>query len=303
MKKLRIIQIMLLMVLGAGANAQQIPQHSQFMFNDFLVNPAITGTKDYFQAISNNRYQWIGVVDAPRTYVLSVYGPHRSKNMGFGGYIFNDVTGPTTRSGINLSYGYQFQLTSDIKLSLGLAAGLLQYKIDATKIDFHDPEVVIGDNMYTDYLPDGNAGVYMYGSNYFFGIAGNQLFNNRVKLDGSRSDSQMQLKTHLNVIGGYRFPISDAFAIEPSVQLKYILSTSIYQAELNARFIYDEDIWAGISYRHDDAVSVLVGYEILDQIFIGYSYDISTTKLIDYSTGTHELMIGAKFNKLKQDSE
>jgi len=66
---------------------QQLPQFTQYMFNDYMINPAVAGTHNYYQIRMNNRYQWVGVPDAPLTNTLSVYGPHGSKDMGFGGYL------------------------------------------------------------------------------------------------------------------------------------------------------------------------------------------------------------------------
>ena len=83
--------------------AQQLPHFSQYYLNDFLINPAIAGTRNYFEGISTHRYQWEGIVDAPRTYTLSVNGPIKSQKMGLGGYIFTDIAGPTRRTGFSLS--------------------------------------------------------------------------------------------------------------------------------------------------------------------------------------------------------
>ncbi|MBI4645032.1 MAG: PorP/SprF family type IX secretion system membrane protein [Bacteroidia bacterium] len=190
------IKIIGLLAIGCytGLYAQQLPQQSQYMFNDLMYNPAVAGTRDYYQAISNNRYQWIGIVDAPRTYMLSVYGPNRGLNMGYGGYIFNDVTGPTSRTGLNAAYAYQFKATEDLKISLGLSLGLLQYKVDFTKITFKEEEKTIENELNTDYMPDANFGVYVFSSKYYGCFSVNQLFNNRIKIYDKRADSDSRLK-------------------------------------------------------------------------------------------------------------
>ena len=80
MKKLTIL--IFVAGLGFAAQAQQIPQYSQYMVNDYILNPAITGMHDYFEVKSNNRIQWVGINDAPRTFLLSVHGPFSKYNMG-----------------------------------------------------------------------------------------------------------------------------------------------------------------------------------------------------------------------------
>lgn len=302
MKRIRIFLVLFTICSVWQVNAQQLPQYSQYMLNDFIINPAITGSKDHFRAISNNRYQWLGIVDAPRTYTLSVYGPHKHQPMGFGGFIYQDVTGPTSRLGAQAAYSYQFKASDALNISLGLSAGFMQYKIDATKITFHDVEVNIQDNMYTDYLPDASFGVYAYGDNYYGGVSVNQLFNNRIKVAGTRAESETNLVSQINLMGGYRYDINETFSIEPSVLVRYELQAP-FAAELNAKVIYNKYVWGGISYRYDDAVSVLIGYEILEQIYFAYAYDFSTSAIRNHSSGTHEIMIGARFNKYKQELE
>src|SRR5258708_3570702 len=125
MKKL--LYILFIITLVTKAIAQQLPQYSNYIINDYVMNPAIGGTNPYFEAKSNNRYQWVGITDAPRTYVLSVHGPLKSLNMGLGGMLFTDIVGPTHRTGFYLSYAYHIRVTEKVKVSLGISAGVLQF--------------------------------------------------------------------------------------------------------------------------------------------------------------------------------
>ena len=109
---------MLFVFFGFGSFAQQLPQSTQYMINDYVLNPAIGGNKSYFDAKANQRLQWVGVTDAPRTFVFSLHGPMQNQKVGLGGFIFSDITGPTRRTGAKISYAYHFKLTDDIKLSL-----------------------------------------------------------------------------------------------------------------------------------------------------------------------------------------
>src|SRR6266550_1116049 len=121
------IKVVLLLFFATGAVAQQLPQYTQYMFNDFVMNPAIAGRNNFWEAKSNNRYQWQGITDAPRTYILSLQGPFKNLKMGIGGNIFTDIVGPTRRTGFNMAYAYHIKLNSTYKLSFGINAGVLQY--------------------------------------------------------------------------------------------------------------------------------------------------------------------------------
>ena len=63
MKKISLLFVSIFM--GSMLYAQQIPQLSQFMINDFAINPAIAGMNDYYQIKTSLRNQWVGIDDAP----------------------------------------------------------------------------------------------------------------------------------------------------------------------------------------------------------------------------------------------
>lgn len=292
--------IIAVFVLGSfSLKAQQMPHYTQYMLNDYIVNPAFAGLEDYFQAKANYRYQWAGIVDAPVTYVLSLYGPHRTKDMGYGGYIFNDVTGPTSRSGFYGSYSYIVKLKEGMNLSFGLSVGFLQYKIDGTKIDMLDIEdPSIQSTMYTAKTPDATFGTLLKGKNYYAGLSVAQLLNNKLEIYNPQTASLNKLKSHLYILGGYKYAVNDKFTAEPSVLFK-MTGPAPPSFEISAKAVYRDAVWAGLSYRSADALAVIIGYNYKDQLFFGYSYDISMSSLSPYTSGSHEIMISARFNKIK----
>lgn len=299
------------MLLGVGlASGQQIPNLTQYVFNDYLYNPAIGGIYDYYQVKTNYRYQWAGIKDAPRTYLLSAYGPHKSMPMGYGGYIFSDVIGPTSKLGIYGSYAYNIKVSGDIRLSMGTFVGLTQYKIDLSALDFdvqtdaQDPVLANG-STYTKFLPDASLGFYLYTSQYYGGVSVMQLFSNKIEtVESDEVDYKKvtsRLNNHLILMGGYKYNINRDFDIEAGSLIKMVKGSPI-QVDINVRSIYQKMVWFGVNYRSGDAVSLLAGYNYQDMLYLGISYDITTSELRNYSSGTYEIMIGVKFNKIKQSS-
>ena len=281
--------------------AQQLPQYSQYMLNEMAINPAVAGRDDFAEVRSNNRHQWLGITDAPRTYMLTLQGPIKDKNMGLGMNIYTDIVGPTRRTGINFSYAYHLKLQSDLHLSLGLSAGLQQWGIDGSKITLReegDQQLI---NSYrTAPLPDLGAGIYFYKKDkFYFGFSLPQMYQAPIGLyDGSSNKSK--LVSQINVNGAYKIEIDEQFTVEPSFLVKYQKPAPV-KVDIGGRVIYKKEIWAGLVYRHKDAVSFLLGYMFKDYLSIGYSYDITTTQVRKYSSGTHELMLGLKFSR-KQSS-
>jgi len=285
--------------------AQQLPHYSNYMLNDYPMNPAVGGSNPYFVGMSNNRYQWIGITDAPRTYMLSVNGPTKNLKMGLGGLLFTDIVGPTRRTGLYLSYAYHIKVSQKVRVSMGLSAGLLQFMVDGSKITLHDPQDnVISNGVESTFIPDFGAGIYVYSTDHkwYAGASVPQITQNRVRFYNYTSTGLSRLATHYYATAGYKFDLGEDFKLEPSACLKYV-QPAPFQFDLGLRVIYKEKIWLGGAFRYLDAVSAMVGFTMQENIMLAYSYDFTMTDIRKYSTGTHELMIGIKFHKTPDKSK
>lgn len=292
----KIVYITFLCLLISIVNAQQLPQYTQYMLNEMAINPAVSGKDAYADVRSNNRYQWLGITDAPRTYMLTLHAPFKNRHHGMGTHIYTDIVGPTRRVGISLAYAYHIKVAEKTFVSLGLSAGIQQWGIDGHKITLHDGG---DDNLVIQYqtktVPDFGAGLYVHNDKFYFGISAPQIYQSPIKLyvDG---DNKGTLVTHFLVNGAYKFNVGEDFKIEPSFLVKYA-SPAPAKIDVGLRAIYKDQIWLGGGYRHNDAFTALVGFMYKNYLMIGYSYDITTTNIKKYSTGTHELMLGLRFSK------
>jgi type IX secretion system PorP/SprF family membrane protein len=297
---MRIILIIsaLLILTCSGINAQ-VAHFTQYMFNDFVTNPAVAGTNSYYQIRSNHRFQWIGLTDPPLTNTLSVYGPSSKQPMGVGGYIYNDVTGPTSRTGVSGSYAYNVAINNDIRLSMGLSMGMLQYKIDGTQLSPKDiSDLSIQPVVYSTYVPDASVGVYAYSDDVWYaGLSVTQLFNNNLKIFDEKNGMN-RIKSHIYITGGYKYEIDRDFAIEPSAIIK-ISAPRMFQFDISTRVIWQEMVWGGLAYRHKDACSILLGYAYDEKFYFGYAYDLGINSMRKYNSGSHEIMIGYRFKEMR----
>jgi type IX secretion system PorP/SprF family membrane protein len=300
MNKLNYFFCVLLVFTITDSIGQQLPQYSQYLINDYVLNPAVGGSNNYFEAKSNHRFQWVGLTDAPRTFILSINGPLKTKNMGVGGYIFTDVTGPTSRFGAYFSYAYHIQINSEFKLGMGLFGGILQYNVDGSKITLLDKADTLGSTIESVTLPDAGFGLYGYSEKFYFGFSIPQLLQNKLKLNNN-IQTQGKLTSHILVTTGYKFEAGNEFEIEPSILLKYVNPVPI-QFDFSTKVTYQKTIWIGASYRTQDAMSALLGYVYKDQLLISYSFDFTTSNLKNYSAGTHEIMLGIRFENNNSNS-
>ncbi len=287
----------ILLLIGCSAYAQQTAMYSQYFFNNYAYNPAIGGTQKTVDVSSNHRYQWVGLTDAPRTYTLTVNGPTKNKKMGIGAKLFTDHVGPTRQTGLQFSYSYIFNVSEKVKLSLGLSAGILEWKVDGHKINLYSAgdQVLVNAVMRT-LVPDAAFGFHLFHDKWYIGASAQNLLQSKLTFTNTQNTNQSKQEDHYYINGGYRFQLGDDFQIEPGLIVKYVTPAPI-QFDPMLRFIWKEQFWIGGVYRTMDAASAMIGFNYKKNLAIGYSYDFTMSNLRNYSSGTHELMLSVKFIK------
>ena len=277
-------------------HGQQIPQLTQFMINDYAINPAIAGMNDYYQIKTSVRNQWVGIEDAPKTTLLSIYGKSNDR-VGLGGLVFNDQVGPTSRAGANLTYAYHINLSQRIKLSLALSGGFTQFKIDKENWNISNPDdPLLNGGEIVNLVPDATFGFNIYNEdNWYLGASVPQLLNSELILtdDNDNVTLDANLARHINVMGLYNVELNYYWDIQPSILFKSVLDQS--QLDIGLKTIYNDNLWIGMDYRNNGDISALLGFFIQDRYIVGYSYDIPNTEISSYTSGSHEFMFGITF--------
>ena len=295
-----------------GANAQQVPLYSQYMMNGFLLNPAVAGSEGYTALNLTVREQWLGLKDAPKTQAISGQTrllknsyisknssvrrrqrmSSRSGNIGLGGYVFNDQNGPISRTGLQLSYAYHIRMNRS-QLSFGLSGIAYQFAIDDSKISLEDPS----DQIYLNaaksiFIPDASAGVYYSDPKTYAGLSVSQLFQSALRL-GEKGYAEYKMMRYYYLTAGYDIDINENFTIEPSFLLK-AAENKTYQVDINSKFIFNEEYWAGISYRTGGALIFMGGVRV-DKFFFGYAFDYTLSSIMKRTYGSHEIMVAVRF--------
>ena len=299
MKKMKKISILFFAICFGGIlKAQQLPQITQYMNNNYAINPAVAGMYDYYQVNTSIRNQWVGINDAPRTTVISIYGKH-SDNVGLGGTVYNDVTGPTSRAGGAASYTYAFSLTAKMKLSLALQGGFTQFKIIKSGLSVEDPtDPILKGGDIVRVLPDATFGLNLSGDKWYIGAAIPQLLSSELKLM-EFNDTIIQtgkLASHIYVLGSYTYDINSAISIEPSFFLRAVAGVKT-QIDFGVKSEYKELFWLGMNYKMNNdlsSIATLLGFNINDRYNIGYSYGMPSSATSNYHSGSHEFMLGVR---------
>ena len=299
MKKISILFFAI--CLGGALKAQQLPQITQYMNNNYAVNPAVAGMYDYYQVNTTIRNQWVGMNEGPRTNVISIYGRH-SDNVGLGGTVYNDVTGPTSRSGGSASYTYALSLTAKMKLSLALQGGFTQFKLIKSELSVKQAgDVIIMGGNIVRTLPDATFGLNLSGDKWYIGAAIPQLLSSELRLmddDFARiydtTSQNGKLASHIYVLGSYTYDINSAISIEPSFFLRAVAGVKT-QIDFGVKSEYKELFWLGMNYKMNNnlsSIATFLGFNINDRYNIGYSYGMPSSATSNYYSGSHEFMLG-----------
>jgi len=305
---------------------QQLAQYSQYLHNPILINPATTGINNNVNINLSYRNQWTGFNEAPKTYYLSVdatlfreknssslrmsrpgYTVVRKRsttlNHGVGGFVIADTYGAFSNTSAYLTYAMHITLSKTIKMSLGLSAGMSHWKLNEDKVTVADPndetyKYLISQDLSKTFF-DLSGGLWVYSDKFYVGYSSAQLLQNQIRSVDVPSDAKINV--HHFVTAGYKFQIGENFELTPSIMLKY-MNPSPGSFDFNVKVSYQNSVWGGISYRHNDAIVAMVGYELNDRFNIGYSYDITLSGLRSYSSGSHEIVLRAKIFKTAQRS-
>ena len=307
--------MVLLLMLGfsSALEAQQLPLYSQYVFNGFMVNPAIAGYDGYTSFNTTARQQWLGFGQAPRTFSASwqtrvlrksykiINRPVASDNrlkpstkgrVGLGAYVINDVNAKFSRTGLSFAYAYHIFFRRQ-QLSFGLAGKVIQYRLDKDQLTFGedgDP-VMDGDFATVAYSPDADFGIHFYDPNYVVGFSISNLLETAVKAGGNPM-ADYGTERHYWLMGAYRFRVSELLELEPATLLKTSENWNP-QGDFTLKVHIAEQFWGGLSYRTDKSMILLIGVRI-EGLYFGYSFDWALSEIGHFNYGSHEITLSYK---------
>ena len=310
----RFVFILLIFLNVSLTYGQQLPLYSQYLYNKFLINPAVAGSDGYTSVSLTAREQWVGYSGAPRTFSVSwqtrilkksfilkqtrikreIFRPKSDGRVGFGGYVFSDKNGLIQRNGFQMSYAYHMWLQKSTQLSFGLAFTGYYYKIDEKQINFEDPnEPWLNNNLRRGiFVPDLSFGIYVLNSKYSFGFSADQLSEATAKIGGP-AYKNFEMSRQYYLFGSYDFSQGTTTIIQPSFLFK--MSEQLKpQADIGCTYIYNQGFWAGLTYRTSGAMIANIGVKYLN-IFFGYAFDYTLQEIQRLTYGTHELTVVLKF--------
>lgn len=284
MRKLALIYT--LVFTGLAGFAQQDAQYTQYMYNTININPAYAGSRGALSIFALHRTQWVGLDGAPVTNAVSVNTPLNNSNLGLGVSIVSDKIGPTHENAFSVDLSYSIPTSENYKLSFGVKGTANLFDLDVSRLN---PESQ-GDRTLTDYnnrfTPNVGAGLYLHSDRGYLGLS----VPNFIETD-RYDDNEVAIyteKINYYLIGGYVFDLNYYLKLKPAFLTKVVQGAPL-QVDLSANVLYDDKFSLGLAYRWSAAVTAMAGFQISDSMYIGYAYDLATTKLDNYNSGSHEI--------------
>lgn len=294
LKRLVLVLFGVISLIDGAVLFAQDPQFTQFYANPLYLNPAMAGTARCPRFCLNYRNQWPAISGNYVTYSAS-YDQHvDALGGGIGILVTNDRAGRGILNTTNaaLMYSYQLNVSRKFTLKFGLQAAYFQKSIDWSRLTFgdmiderrgfiYDTKEVPGKNSKGG--ADFAAGVFGYTKRFYGGFAAHHITQPD---EGLLTTSKLPLKITGHF--GALLPVGDK-----SKEI-YISPNIIYQRQQNFQqlnlglYVSKGSIVGGLYYRNQDAFIMLLGFQ--QQFFrIGYSYDVTVSKLTNATAGSHEI--------------
>jgi type IX secretion system PorP/SprF family membrane protein len=295
------IKTAVFLLVSIVSYAQQDSQFTQYMYNTININPAYAGSRETMSIFGLHRTQWVGLDGAPVTNTVSIHTPINGSNVGLGVSIINDKIGPSDENDVSIDFSYTIPVSDTYKLSFGLKATANLLNVDFTKLNQYDKNDYSFDtNIDNKFLPNIGLGLYLHSDNTYIGLSAPKLLETKHfdRYAGTGSNSHLASENiHYYLIAGHVFDLTGDIKFKPSVLTKMVSGAPL-QVDLSGNFMFNNKFVTGLAYRWSAAMSAMVGFQASDSWFIGYGYDLETTRLSNYNSGSHELFLRYElFNK------
>jgi type IX secretion system PorP/SprF family membrane protein len=293
-----LLSVLFLCLCTMATKAQQIFEISQYMQDNFLYNPAAAGSGDVPSIGGFYRSQWSGIDGGPKTVLLYGDTYFEKSKVGLGATLYSDVTGPTSRTGGQISLSYSIDFKNGKRLMFGIAGRALQFNVDKSKLQLDqsgDPLLRSSTNKFTG---DADAGIYYKSPTLNAGIAADQLIQSKLNfIDGSKVPGK--LYSHYYLTADYHIKIDEDNVIIPNVVFQYLPNAPLAFIG-GARLEYADLLWIGFNYQAEQSFTAFAGVKIQHAFAIGYAYEVYNQPISLFDGGggaANELMLKYYFHK------
>jgi type IX secretion system PorP/SprF family membrane protein len=265
-----------------------------------------------------DRMQWLGVEHAPKTIVVLAQMPFHfmERDHGVGVSMYNDKQGLFSSNVISAQYAFRLKILKG-ELGIGLQGGYINETFDGSRVyipkdsEEHDPndEAIPGSEVNGSSI-DASFGIFYSNKKFYAGLSATHLLSPELELD---ENYILEIPRSYYFTAGYNIQLNNPLlelrpsvlvrAVEPSSffiendslapvtkenTLKALLSQT--QVDVSLRMIYNKTFWGGVSWRKQDAVSIMLGGRF-KMFEIGYAYEYPLSVMSKDTWGSHEIFL------------
>ena len=291
-------------VLCPEAAAQVDAQFTQYYAVPTFYNAGATGDTDFVRLRGGTRLQWMGIDNAPKSFLITGDMPFKfiGKRFGTGLVMQQESLGLYKNLNIAAQLSYKHKIFGGV-LSAGLQVGIISETFKGSEVyipdddDYHEStDDAIPTTDLTGTSLDLGLGVYFTHKLFWAGVSCQHVNNPTITFNAESGEStneknyEFKAGRILYFMAGSNIPVKNTlFEVIPSVLVKSDFTFTT--AEITGRVRWRKFLSLGVGYRYDDAVSLVLGAE-LKNFYIGYSYDYPTSAISKASSGSHEIFAG-----------
>jgi type IX secretion system PorP/SprF family membrane protein len=195
-----------------------------------------------------------------------------------------------------MDLSYSIKTSETYKLSFGVKGSVDLFSFNSTKLNIYTPENSL-QSYNNKFSPNIGAGAYFHSDNSYFGLSVPNFFETKRYSDNDYAVYKDKMNFYL--IGGHVFNLSSNIKFKPAFLGKMVQGVPL-QLDVSANFLFNDKFVLGAAWRWSAAGSLMAGFHVSDGLYIGYGYDLDTTKLAHYNSGSHEIFL--RFELFKQQS-
>ena len=302
---LRLAAVFSLLLLFCGeASAQNDMIFTQHMEMPTVYNPAFTGDTDFVRIRAGARLQWVGITNAPQSFVGAGDMPFKvfNKRIGTGVTIQQESIGLFSNLLVCAQGSFKLKVFKG-QLGIGIQVGYLNSKFRGSDVyipdgdDYHegsDPAIPTQDLSGNAF--DASLGINYTHRLFYAGVSVMHMLSPKVNmtLEGSESTESQQYQAEfprtIYFTGGSNIALKNTlFELQPSLLVATDMDS--FAADISVRAKYNKFLSFGLGYRWNDALSLMVGAEYKN-FFLGYAFDYPLSALSKASSGSHEIVAG-----------
>lgn len=321
----RILAICFLFGIPLGANGQAKVLFSQYFQNLPAFSPALTGVNDFLDIKIAYRKQWSGIPDSPESLFVSAYhratpGANRYQDnslsignetnyenpskkratplsVGFGGYLLTNKQGGIRQTEGLLNAAIHVPIRERTYLSMGISSGISHARVDLSALWVQDPE---NDLTYLSYLQNGTANTFLnlnssiaiHSDDFYVSYGAMELVRTFIGGNNDVNNEGARLRHH--ILGGYRIHLNHKHDLIPTTLVRVESGMPAFY-DVGIRWRYDQNFWAGASYRNDKSFAGMLGFMLNDKFTLGYTYEYNNNDFAAFGNGSHEVILGVRF--------